>query len=413
MENIVWQSFKLGDLFKRKTPPNTGKPAKALTIYEENDGSRIALVTRGEKNNGVVGYIDKIGFPTSKNKIIYNDQFGTILFHNYEFTTIKDHLSILEPSDRLSKILEQNINAYVFITKLINKIFNKQIFGFNYSAADYKFPREIIMLPTIEIKDKKSSIWEKNGKYWTLAVEYIEILMNKAKEQKDAKTIKVFEANKEKYEAEKSKYESGYLKELPNLIWKSFKLADLFITITGRDSRIAQKNLDKALLIDDKHTVSIVTESTQNNGVGFFMKEDDPILKGKIVDRGLTFGTQFGNCHYHDYTHFIIGNTNYLRPINNKLQEIMNIYVGSYFASLITYIFKKSGLYGFGNKIDQSAFYREIILLPVIEVQNEQSCIWKDNGKYWTLAFYTVCHIYLQGQIIMLENKIKNYTHWY
>ena len=80
------------------------------------------------KNNGVVGYIDKIGFPTSKNKIIYNDQFGTILFHNYEFTIIKDHLSILEPSDRLSKILEQNINAYVFITKLINKfLINKSL----------------------------------------------------------------------------------------------------------------------------------------------------------------------------------------------------------------------------------------------------------------------------------------------
>ena len=34
MKDVVWKSFKLGDVVQRKTPPSTNVPAKNLEIRE-------------------------------------------------------------------------------------------------------------------------------------------------------------------------------------------------------------------------------------------------------------------------------------------------------------------------------------------------------------------------------------------
>ena len=173
---------------------------------------------------------------------------------------------------------------------------------------------------------------------------------------------------------------------MSEVIWKAFKLGDLFTTKNGRDSNIAQKNLDKSDDKDDEYNISIVTESMFNNAIGFYLKDSDPILKDKIVEKGLTIGTQFGNANWHNYPHFIIGNVNYISFNDKKLYDICNNYVGNFLAKLINQIFKKSDLFGYMNKIDQNSFYREIILLPCLEVAASEDYIWEENGKHYTLA---------------------------
>ena len=194
-----------------------------------------------------------------------------------------------------------------------------------------------------------------------------------------------------------------------SVIWKGFTLDEIFRTLTGRDSTIAQKNLDKSTKKDDEYNIAIITESTTNNGVGFYMKESDPILKNKIVDKGLTFGTQFGNCNYHNYKHFIIGNTNYLEPISIKLQDLLDNEVGNFFALLVNYLFNKSGLFGFSNKINQESFYREIILLPTTEVNKMDEWIWSEEDKYYTLAVSFIQSMMDEAKKRREEKTIKFY----
>ena len=195
---------------------------------------------------------------------------------------------------------------------------------------------------------------------------------------------------------------------MDNIVWKAFTLKELFVPITGRDSNIAQKNLDKSIQKDNDYSLAIITETMQNNGVGFYMKANDPLVLGKVIDRGLTYGTQFGNANYHDYPHFIIGNTNYLRFQSSKFQELCDKYIGNFLAILLNKIFKKSGLFGYGNKIDQDSFSREIILLPCVETTKEDN-IWEDNQKYYVIASNYVRYIYLLSRIKLYDTMINNF----
>ena len=174
---VVWRKYKLKDLFIRKAPPSTNVPAKELTIYDTPFDGSIALITRAESNNGVKGFIDKEDFPTLKKGITYNDQFSLFLFHNYEFTTIKDHLSIITASkDKLQKIMEENDFVDFFMTTVLNRIFSKKIFSFSFTGTEYRFDRELILLPCIEVEKPEDCIWEEDGKFYTLAVDYISYL---------------------------------------------------------------------------------------------------------------------------------------------------------------------------------------------------------------------------------------------
>ena len=409
MKQTVWKSFKLGDLFNRKTPPNTGKPAKELNISEDYGIDKVALITRGEKNNGVVGYIDKSLFPFSKNKIIYNDQFGSILFHSYEFTTIKDHLSILEPIQKLLEILDQNIVAYHFITKMINKIFSKEIFNFNYSAADFKFPRELILLPVIEVDNKNHSFWEENGKYWTLDVDHIKTLMLEAKKRKEEKTIRL-------YEAERAKYEEGYLEEREVLVWKSFKLEELFDRNSSHSIKTPKKNLDESPLCDETHTIKNITASKENNGCTGYLSDEGEVSERKkknmlTVASDAAYG---GVCFYQSDEFVTTGHNNILEikspSLKRILDEDINLYL--YLSKMITKVLKIDGVNRFMRPIG-SDFDRELILLPVLESSENEDYIWEEKGKYLKLAKNTVSYLYLQGKINIQQRKIDSYSHPY
>ena len=193
-----------------------------------------------------------------------------------------------------------------------------------------------------------------------------------------------------------------------NVLWKGFRLDELLENKTGRDSSIAQKNLTKSSIKDEEFSVSIITESTFNNGVGFFMRADDPVVEGNIVEKGLTYGTQFGNCNWHNYPYFIIGNVNYLSFSSDKMYELCNDYVGQFFAKVINKIFKKSSLFGYGNKIDQAAFGREMILLPCLECSQAHS-IWEEDGKFYTLAVDYIKHLMEEAKELREQKTIRLY----
>ena len=418
MSNVIWKAFKIGSIFERSTKLALSINQKDLNLVENKDNEHsIALISASRDGSGRVGYIENNLVKKeliSKNKITFDDQWGYTFFQQEDFVITGGHNAILEIKDNyLKHVLDLNLPCYSFISLILNHITIKSgIYGYGFKINN-KLDREIILLPCLEVPKDEEHIWEENGHCYTLAVDYIKELMDKAKEEREKNTIRLYEAERAKYEAERAKYEEGYKKEKELLVWKSFKLSDLFENKTGRDSSIAQKNLNKSSVKDDEFNISIVTESTANNGVGFYLKENDPVLIGKIVEKGLTYGTQFGNANYHNYKFFIIGNVNYLNFKSIILYNICNDFVGNYFAQIINKIFKKSGLFGYMNKIGQDTFGREIILLPCLEVSKDEEHIWEENGHCYTLAVDYISYLYLSGKVNYNQKLIDTYTYSY
>ena len=412
MNDIIWKAFKLSDNFYRQTPPSTNMPAKELNISDVPFDNSIALITRAESNNGIKGYIQKGEFPTLKNKITYNDQFSLFLFHNYEFTTIKDHLSIFVPkNDYLKQLLDYNPSLNVFLINILNYIFSKDIFNFNFTGADYKFDRELILLPCLEVGKDDEYIWEENGHYYTLAVEYIKKLMDEAKELREQKTIRLYEAERAKYEAERAKYEAGYKREKDLLVWKSFALGTLFGWSSRKD--LALKNYNKIDHYEDGY-VEVVTGSKddKNDFISFDeLPKNYPTYQDCLC---LNTNGSIGYCLYYDRP--IISPTSSVHILLHKyekLKKLMTIQVNGFFSKVISNIFT-NGIYNrTACLISDEKFAREIILLPCLEVGKDDEYIWEENGHYYTLAVEYISYIYLTGKMENSQKKIDNYTYQY
>lgn len=409
--SVVWKAFILADLFKRETPPNTGIPAKEIEISDQPGNGKIALITRGKANNGVVGYIEKNSFPTAIGKITYNDQFGLAFYHQYEFTTIKDHLAILVP---LRKVFEQMLSKHTYLNEFIcaniNYILTDKLYNFAYSAADYRFDREIIVLPIMEVTNNDEWIWNEDGEhFYTLAIDYIGVLMTEAKKIKEEKTIKLYEADQLKHETERAKYEAEYQKEKNYLIWKSFKLGELFQESKEHYLEKSKKNYE---ICEDKtidFSVAVCAASKYNNGVvGYIQEIDDvPIKKRKGYLTKGGFGHVFFQSDWFIKPGGSWGMLNILKIKDITLKNILDQDDTRYhfFARLLTKIFTGMASWGYSVPLD-----REVILLPVIEVSMNDEWVWNIDGKYYTLAVSTISYLYFTGQINIQRKKIDTFT---
>ena len=415
MADIIWRKYKLGELFSFSAGSTFA--LKDYNLYDDFSEGMVEVVT-SSKDNDSNQFILKAdipsGFPIYSKSLTINrnGSIGYCHYHDREFIIpTGDSYTLVHENKKFEEILDRD--SYMFLSIIITHIFAKSVFGYCYKVNSDRFEREFILLPCIEVEKDSKFVWEEDGKYYSLAIDYIGKLMRDAKELREKKTIRLYESEKAGYETERAKYEAGYKKERDVLVWRSFKLGDLFTTKNGRDSNIAQKNLDKSEKKDSEYNISIVTESMFNNAIGFYLKDDDPVLIGKVVQKGMTIGTQFGNANWHNYPHFIIGNVNYITFNNEKLYNLCNDSVGQFLAKIINNIFKKSELFGFVNKIDQNAFYRELILLPCLEVADGEDYIWEEAGKRYTLAVDYISYVYLTGRVSFNQKRIDNYTYQY
>jgi len=420
MEGVIWKAFQLSELFEFNNKNATKKAQKDMLILQQkSDLHKTALVTAGGRNNGVVGYINSNDLDKaipSKNSytITFNsltiDEAGMCLFHNYEYAT-QTARTFNFKSYKLRGI---DLVAHKFIANLLNKVFLKSHFyGYAYKIDKvYKFPREIILLPLLEVSNNDEYIWEDNGKFWTLAVDYIKELMQKAKHRKEEKTIRLYEAEKAKYEAEKAKYEAEYLKEKPNVIWKTFKLGDLFQESTEHYLEKSKKNYDISENMTKEFPIAVCAASKNNNGIVGYIQEIDDVphkkRKGFLTKGG--FGHVFYQSDWFVKPGGSWGMLNILKIKEERLKNILDLDISGYyfFAKTLTKVFTGMASWGYSVPLD-----REIIILPVLEVSDNDEYIWKENGKFWTLAANTVSYLYLQGQVNIQQRKINTYTYSY
>ena len=126
-----WGEFKIKDFFNVEL-------AKGDIKLEEVDKGEIPLVSSGESNNGIVGYIDKNGdgksemFPAN---CITIDMFGNAFYQNEPFYAVSHgRVNILTPKFELTK------NIGLFISTIIKK----EQYKFSYGRAVYSSEAENI-----------------------------------------------------------------------------------------------------------------------------------------------------------------------------------------------------------------------------------------------------------------------------
>ena len=119
-----WKEFRVGDLFQVEL-------AKGDIKFNEVDDGDIPLVSSGESNNGVVGYIDSFGdgkseiFPANR---ITVDMFGNAFYQNEPFFAVSHgRVNILNPKFNLTK----NIGLFV------STIIKQEQYKFSYGRAVY------------------------------------------------------------------------------------------------------------------------------------------------------------------------------------------------------------------------------------------------------------------------------------
>ena len=417
---IVWKGFRLGNLFEWSGKHRISKTAKEYSVSNMYQEGYVANITAGQYNEGIANFIPEDDEITNKKKIdaltisSNGAGVGSCFFHDYYFISTGDNALLENKYDKLQEIFDRDHMIPRFFAKLITKICRNSLYSWSYKVSKELFNRELIVLPCLEVSQDDEYIWEENGRYYTLAVEYIKELMEKAKERKEARTIKMYEAERAKYEAERAKYEAGYNAEKPNVLWKGFRLGNLFELSAKHVIKTPLKNLH----VHDEYCdemVGNVTASEKNNGVVGYIEENEEISNKKVKNiMTLAPVGSAGVCFYHKNYIVSTGNSKIIQVTSPELKKVLdkNEYSYLFISKLITKVFCKT-FYGFAKPITENDFNREIILLPCLEVSQDDEYIWEENGHYYTLATNYISYLYLTGRMNKYQKLIDTYTYTY
>ena len=201
---------------------------------------------------------------------------------------------------------------------------------------------------------------------------------------------------------------------MSEVIWKAFKLGDLFNRSTSLAMGANQKDLNLIEKKDDTHSVALISASRSGSGrVGYI--EDGLVDDSKVSINKITFDDQWGFTFFQQEDFVITGGHNaILEIIEPKLKTVLddNLTCYSFLSLIINNITIKSGIFGYGYKINNK-LDREIILLPCLEVPAGEDYIWEENGKHYTLAINYISYLYLSGKVNYNQKLIDNYIYQY
>lgn len=198
------------------------------------------------------------------------------------------------------------------------------------------------------------------------------------------------------------------------VIWKAFDLGDLFERSTTLAYKKNQKDLNLREFKESEDDIALISASRNDSGrVGYLSQTDVP--KELVSINKLTFDDQWGYVFFQKEKFVITGGHNAILELKDrKLEDLMNQYTKCYsFISLIiNKITLKSGIFGYGYKIN-NRLDREIILLPCLEVSKTDEYIWEEGGRYYTLATEYISYMYLNGRVKHYQEMIDKYEYRY
>ena len=312
IDTSKWKEFRIGDLFEIKLSKND------LKIEECNTGST-PLISAGNENNGIVGYINKENFEVFPANSITVDMFGKVFVQTKDFCAVSHgRVNILIPKYTLS------LPTLIFIASVLQREI-KDKFDFANMCTSKKISKQNLLLPIFFIGSPD----------WQFMEDYMKEITKLA-----AKRV-------EKLKEEKTQT------KIDTSNWGEFRVGDLFEIKPTKSYKM--RNAD---LLDGGNT-PVVVNSAFNNGIGGFTTQE-PTEKGGII----TFsGTVDANTIFYQEKPFAgYSHVQGVYPVGEWANE-WDKYSLLFFASC----FKSTALrYGFdySNKFRRDVALELKVLLP-------------------------------------------------
>ena len=243
MNNIVYKEFSLSEIFEVKLAKGDIKTKDCSSEYEL---SGIPLISAGNENNGIVGYVNKNGDNISKifNKnCITVDMFGQAFYQPYDFYAVSHgRINVLIPKFKLTK----NIGYY--LATLISK--QKKMFSYDSLCNSSNVLAIKIFLPCNN--DKPSFDYMEN--YIINQFNNVENYLKKIQKIKEKNNMVNIDISN----------------------WKSFTIGELF-TIKSPATRSITKY--------STGNIPYVSSGGTNNGVLSYLepKDNDILEKGNCI----------------------------------------------------------------------------------------------------------------------------------
>lgn len=254
-----WKEFQVGRLF------NCTLSTGDLKIDDCEPGN-IPLISSGETNNGLVGYIDEKG--DGKAKIFLRgkitvDMFCNAFYQDRDFYSVSHgRVNILDP------IFDWNDANLLFIATIINK----EQFKYSYGRAVYnaEISRMIIKLPVC-VDQTGAPIIDKTCQYsdegyipdWQYMEDFIKTLHYKPITTKNTQS------------------DAG---KIDTTDWEEFTVGNIFDCATTSPLKIEEA-------IDG--TVPYITRSAENNGCSGYLANTDKLVDGNCITIGAEGGVAF------------------------------------------------------------------------------------------------------------------------
>ena len=313
-----WKEFIVGDLF------DVSLSAGDLKI-DDCDKGNIPLISSGQSNNGIVGYINEEGdgkaLKFTKNKITV-DMFCNAFYQYQDFFSVSHgRVNVLSPKFKMN----------TFIALFIVTIINRENFKFSYGRAVYS--NEIARM-TIKLPVNKDGMPD-----WQFMENYIKSINHKPITSKN----------------------KGGCKSpiLGTTNWQEYELGKLFNDIYKAEAHV--KNDIDNFEHGNSDRLEFITRTDTNNGCDCFVNKNDVngIEKGNAIIIGDTTSTI-----YYQANNFVAGDHIVVCRAN---------WINKYTALFLKTILEKERYrYSYGRAFKMDLIKSTIINLPT-----------KDNEPDW------------------------------
>ena len=254
---IVWQEYRIGDLFDIEATK------KKFNASDVEFGGKFRYVARGERNNGIKGYISEdSAFLNSANTISFGQDTATMFYQKESYFT-GDKIKIFKPKSHL--VFNEGV-AHIFISAM-----KKAFASFSWGSNSYR----VSILNAINIQLPTTTV---NGQS-KIAFDFMEAFIATLKAERIA-TLKAYLKTTGLSDYTITDLEQSTLDSIDKVQWDVFKIED----ILDWQQNIAELNPLhlNSLSVDDERKYPFYGQATANNGIIEYRHLIDDTLNNKL-----------------------------------------------------------------------------------------------------------------------------------
>ncbi|MGF0095781.1 restriction endonuclease subunit S [Peptoniphilus sp. SGI.035] len=266
LQNVEWGEYRIGDLFEIHSSKKIFHANAIDTIYDEKVEKSHPYVVRKTTDNGIRGYIvENEKYLNEANSITFAQDTFSVYYQKYEYYT-GNKVKVLKP--KYNNITEKSM---IFLSGCIQNYLQNYSWGVGSTV-------ETISEITFTLPTKNNRI----------DFEFMESFVAELEAQRLAELEAQRLAELEAYltvtglkDYKLNNDEIEVLNNIDKIIWKEFKMGDLFERVKTKKLPYKAKELPKEPI--DNYTLPLLTSSFMNQGLNYYgPKINATILKNVI-----------------------------------------------------------------------------------------------------------------------------------